>query len=271
MNILSPECPPCSRLWKRVLPLFLVIALIAFLLSLPFGDCQWSRWHYMFQKYLWPQEPNSSLRVPNDFTGIWREWHRNGQESLGESFRDGVRDGKEIAWNKEGQKIREGSYANGKKHGLWRWWDDQGRLKRQEEYANGKAHGVWLWYNEGKKSREQHYRYDVMTFCRVFQDGKKVTQWTYRDGKRHGKMIAWGSDGTIEGVTYWLHGREVTEEEFRKAQSAANPTPQTNPDAEPKERGNGKMTEAPGDGAPSQRKRTGQNDTIAEGNDDRER
>ena len=83
----KPSTVKCRRFWTRGVPVVLAIAILLFLISLPFGNCQWTRFHYMFQAYVWPKaelrflpdgyEPDPYAELPKDVYFIERKETEN--------------------------------------------------------------------------------------------------------------------------------------------------------------------------------------------------
>jgi len=57
--------------WKWTIALPVTILLITIVLSFPFGNPKWSKYHYWLQKEMNSGEPPTP---PSGYTGIWRKW-----------------------------------------------------------------------------------------------------------------------------------------------------------------------------------------------------
>ncbi|MFO7978675.1 MAG: toxin-antitoxin system YwqK family antitoxin [Bacteroidales bacterium] len=116
------------------------------------------------------------------YTGIYQEFHPNGQLktriplSQGQidgqvevffadggkneirSYQDGMMHGEWITWNQAGQKIAEAHYNMGEKEGKWTIWHDNGTLLYDMTYSKGQRTGTWKMYSpEGKLINEKTY------------------------------------------------------------------------------------------------------------------
>jgi len=65
---------PTSSRWWIALPA--TIILIALALSLPFGNPQWSKWHYVCQANF---QGSETINPPKKYSGKWRSWRHSSQ------------------------------------------------------------------------------------------------------------------------------------------------------------------------------------------------
>jgi len=73
--------------WRWCVALPATIILIGIALSLPFGNSQWSKWHYMFQWNVWPKK---KPQIPKEYNGKWKSWDEEGILREDCNFQSGV-------------------------------------------------------------------------------------------------------------------------------------------------------------------------------------
>ena len=114
----------------------------------------------------------------------------------------------------------QGNYVN---HGPWKMRDERGRLVAQGDYDLGRRTGTWVrWYRDPAESdlfTKLPYEQFLGPFISqaTFKDGqldgwwiiydnqmRKISQWTFTAGKRHGASIWW-----------YTNGRKMREAQFR--------------------------------------------------------
>ena len=113
-----------------------------------------------------------------------------------------------------------GNYLN---HGPWKMWDERGNLVAQGDYEHGNRTGAWVrWYRtvgEGDLMSKIPYKQFVGPFISqaTFKDGKLDGTWTIYDGKMR-KISQWSFvDGHRHGPSMWWYanGRTMREAQFR--------------------------------------------------------
>jgi hypothetical protein len=99
---------PSSTLRKRVAiaAVCVLSTLGATVALLRFGNPQWHKYVFMFQAYVSPGEDPD---VPEDFTGTWRTWYKNGGAMNEIQFRDGAQHGLERVYFPDGDLWEESS------------------------------------------------------------------------------------------------------------------------------------------------------------------
>ncbi len=104
-----------------------------------------------------------------------------------------------------------GNYLN---HGPWKTWDERGNLVAQGQYEYGNRTGVWIrWYRSvsdanllsklpykqfpGPFISQAEFKNDLLDGLWTIYDGKtrKISQWKFSKGKRHGPSIWWYANG----------------------------------------------------------------------------
>jgi len=160
------------RLLKRlavVIPAAVVV--LAFFLWI--GSPQWGRAFYIFQNYVCRWGRHGSLKAPDDYTGVWREWHPNGRMKSERRYLNGEPDGRLISWHDNGMKAGESTYVQGAPVGAAVLWRRDGRKSREYDYGDGGRSRQILYHPNGRKSYEDN-RLDL---------------------KRHGRHALWDEAG----------------------------------------------------------------------------
>ena len=123
----------------------------------------------------------------NEYTGVFKKWHENGQLMIKGMYKDGKRCGKWYTWYRTGSLRSEGEYKDGKKEGIWRAWVYTGELRSEGKYKNGEKEGVWKWWYH-------NLQLDV--------------EEEYKDGKRDGSYKEWYRDGDPESEGMYVNGEK---------------------------------------------------------------
>ena len=88
------------------------------------------------------QKRNDGLvYLPNEtkpFTGMFVDWHPNGQKKEEVNYIDGKEDGKYTQWYENGTKWIEQYYKDGKKDGNSILWFKNGQKRKESNYIDGK-------------------------------------------------------------------------------------------------------------------------------------
>ena len=130
-------------------------------------------------------------------------WHKNGQKSVEEKFRDGKRDGLSTSWHENGQKRTEGTYKDGTEDGLHTEWHENGQKKIQANHEDGERNGLWTqWHENGQKRGEGTFKDGKLDGLRTtrHENGQKALQDNYKDGELVSRKL-WNSKG--EEVETW--------------------------------------------------------------------
>jgi hypothetical protein len=121
-------------------------------------------------------------------------YYRNGQLRERVPLRNGRRHGLLCTWHKNGKPASEEPYQNDSLHGLCRQWDEAGRLLGKYRMNHGT--GIQrAWHDNGQLQIE------VSTLC----------------GEFCGRNRIWLHDGKLISERFYLHGRVVSADEYRKA------------------------------------------------------
>ena len=101
------------------------------------------------------------------YTGKLFEFHANRLKKKEMNFKNGKKEGSEIAWHEiGGQKMAEVNSINGKQEGLYEEWHDNGQKKSERTYKDGRRDGLYVaWHENGQKGIESN-----------FKDGEKISE-----------------------------------------------------------------------------------------------
>lgn len=118
-------------------------------------------------------------------------------------LRDGKRRGVVRTWHRNGLLASEERYRGGLLHGVCRQWDEAGRPLGEFEMKSGT--GLQReWHDNGRLKIEVSTVHGV--FC--------------------GRNRIWLRDGTLLSERFYLHGKQVTAEQYRAAAKADPTLPQ---------------------------------------------
>lgn len=170
----------------RNLGIVATIGLLAVAASLRYGDTQSSRFHYLFQAYIWPRYWGGYIKPPADFTGIWRMWHPNGRLRSVAQYESGKCTGTAVYWHRNGRKSGECGHRDGLRHGVSVGWGPNGSTRHEDTYENGKCVRRLHWY----------------------RGGQKAMLGNYRDGEKHGKFMHWDEAGYVALSTEYRDGEK---------------------------------------------------------------
>lgn len=161
----------CRRFWIRIIGIVFLVFVLVMLGALRFGNTQWNRWIYIFQAYVTPGYGGGLIKPPVDYSGLWTQWHKNGQKLFEGDFKFGERDGKWTWWHPNGQKKGEVNYRNAVPYGKWIYWHKNGQIAVDENFKNGKYEGKQRsWFNNGQMESEGDYI-----------DSNRDGKWTFLD------------------------------------------------------------------------------------------
>lgn len=139
----------------------LVVMLIAFIVSLPLGSCQLSRWHYLFQTYIYPKD---DLRYPPyRYEGVWTTYYPNGRKWAAWRWEWGrTLHGSGEAYYDNGQLMSRQTWHHGKREGIDGWWWRNGTIGCEIPYHNGiEQPGARYWNEEGQPVTEEEFVTEV--------------------------------------------------------------------------------------------------------------
>jgi antitoxin component YwqK of YwqJK toxin-antitoxin module len=180
---------------------------------------------------------------PVGFSGIWRQWYRNGGLYLEDSYVNGVQHGYHAVFSWQGRKEEEGRYAGGKRDGQWTWWDENGDVAAEATFKDGREwqgsfqirvhrlgccriivtyaegersgpYGMWhlgerveeAWYEHGHRVGKELMWHRCDNGAAV--PGGKAREGQYVNGERTGVWKWWARDGKPIGEGYYKEGKE---------------------------------------------------------------
>ena len=135
----------------------LVVMLIGFIESLPLASCQLSRWHYMFQAYIYPKD---DLRYPPRwYEGLWTTYYPNGRKHAAWRWEKGrILHGSGEAYYDNGRLMSQATHYHGKLEGIDRWWHRNGTMAYEIPFHNGiEQPGAKYWNEEGQPVTEEEF------------------------------------------------------------------------------------------------------------------
>jgi hypothetical protein len=126
--------------------------------GLRFGNPQWGRAFYLFQRHVWP---GNRIRVPERYTGTWTQWHSNGRKALEAKFSNGKANGRMTFWDRQGRKEQQRMYREDVQHGKEVTWDRHGNIVAEGTYVDGKKwQGTFAFPPGGSPNRASVQRYE---------------------------------------------------------------------------------------------------------------
>ena len=135
---------------------------------------------------------------------IWVNWDKIGRLSSRESYYNDSLHGMKVIYYLAPQGDRSQrpmtvlNYKNGKLDGEYKEYFESGKLKTKGNYENNKKNGSW---------ESNHV------------DGGKMALERFKNGKRHGWNIAYGTTGKEEGRKYFYYGSLLEGKALKKKMS----------------------------------------------------
>lgn len=139
------------------------VGCLAIWLLLRYGNPQWNRHIYIYQAWHMGDTNYADQARPEDYTGTWRRWSRDGSRDEIE-YRNGE-PLKMTCWDADGHRTFQREVVQlerGAPVEIWRFWHSNGRLKAITHCRNEKLHG--------RKARWE-------------RDGRPICDGVYRDGR----------------------------------------------------------------------------------------
>jgi antitoxin component YwqK of YwqJK toxin-antitoxin module len=129
--------------------------------------------------------------------GIRRTFHDNGKVASESVYVRNVLTGASRSFNENGAVVRTVNYVDGVRDGesVDYWPEKPAQVERVVPYRKGVVHGAAKAY---------------------YLSGQLKWERPFRDNRQHGVEKQYTADGKIEKTVYWLDGRSVTEDEYRK-------------------------------------------------------
>ena len=202
---MNADIKRASRVRKSVWIYASLCGLVALLLC--FGDPQWSKVIYIFRAYYFPGGMENAygcgnyvdnivsrcrLTRPENYTGVWRTWYKNGQLEF------------------------QARYIKGVVHGPLRSFCADGSKLYEFDYVHGLSEGAQIQYGpKGRKSVERIYTNGVETLVRHWDiDSNEMITGYFKNGSRHHGAFLKDCDsrGRITAIDYYEDGRLVRTE-----------------------------------------------------------
>ncbi len=167
----------------------------------------WTTYYPNNQKWVEAQYNHGRLN------GVCKVWSLDGKLIEESSFSNDVRHGWTRYWDHEGRKVKEEYYENGKKEGDWKEWHPASEHLRYElTYKNNKINGVYMTYNsDGTVYSYVTYKDGVKEGLNVaynYKTRKKVAEFDYSKGERHGKSVTYNADEKVEWKGQYAYGKQ---------------------------------------------------------------
>ena len=69
------------------------------------------------------------------------------------------------------------------------------------------------WYENGKKKSEGNFKHGELDALSTGWNEAGVKQWegNFKEGKKHGSVIFYNQDGSVQSRQEWWNGREIRE------------------------------------------------------------
>ena len=143
-----------------------IIALVVVGGTLYFANPQMNRWLYVLQKYYFQKKG----MLPDQFSGVWRTWHKNGLMQTEVNYSRGLLDGHFSYWSSTGELMMESNYAHGRSNGITVTYGPNKIPVRTGLMVNGDLVGKWTewgfagnissnrWFIKSKEVNETEYR-----------------------------------------------------------------------------------------------------------------
>jgi len=176
----------CKKLWRRVIPFYflpLILGVILFLLF--FGKPHWHKSIYIFQ---FKFRPEIKPEIPASFNGLWTDYIKT--DTSDHEYTCDMKNGK--PW--DGQYVSIG-YIKPRGFVI-------------ENYKNGsRINGTtdFIWATPHQET------FNLEVFSRK---GKKLFQFFFKKGKKHGEWLEWNSRGELVSTRWFLFGKEVSKKAF---------------------------------------------------------
>lgn len=139
-----------------------------------------------------------------DLAGPYASYTDAGKVIEEGAYKAGERDGAWKTYNEMGVELSEINYANGLFDGPTRTYYDSGRPLAMGLYREGNEAGVWTtFHSDGSVELRRHFTDGVLTkeefvngtFEETFPDGRPKSEYSYKDGARHGMFREWHDVG----------------------------------------------------------------------------
>lgn len=143
------------------------------------------------------------------FTGLVNDSWPNEKLKYSCAYRDGKKDGPELAFYEDGAKRLAAQYKMNNREGQVQEWWPGGQMKSMMTYLNGKPHGEAKgWHKNGKPARAEKYEGGMKTGQSEgwWEDGKSADRTSFVNGKPEGLQVKWHRNGQTNSVVFFAKG-----------------------------------------------------------------
>lgn len=155
---------------------------------------------------------------PFDFTGQWKEWHKNGQMRTMYECVNGKRHGCLTNWiennNGPSHKWLECYNVNGKLMGPWKEYHAFGpnplQLRLETQYLNDQYDGKYMkWFANGQIKTMGYYNKgrEENKFSHFYKNGNMIEEENYINGILSGKQTRLHDNGVVSEIAYFSDGK----------------------------------------------------------------
>ena len=141
-----------------------------------------------------------------ELDGLVEEFYENGQLNQRENYKDGELDGPWEWFYENGELMTRATFINGKKEGLVEGFHTNGQLSYRWNYKAGKPDGLEKTFDEDGRLRfKENYKNGKLDGLRelFFKNGQLKYRWVYKDGKEDGLWEIFNEDGQL--LTTWTY------------------------------------------------------------------
>ena len=142
--------------------------------------------------------------MPKNFSGIWKDWDRNGNLEISTQLKDGVMHGEQLVWSNgdltPNYVYKNQFYKNGKLHGKQEYLRPNGDKISLSIWENGQQNGDHIQYYANNKIKyKEEYKNNKLdgVFIGFYENGTKKMEGNFKADKPKGTWCFWSEDGKI--------------------------------------------------------------------------
>jgi hypothetical protein len=146
------------------------------------------------------REARIYVAPPDNYTGLWENWHVNGQIAWRAQYENGKYHGTFTAYHDNGSISYDQHYTHHVANGPDSGWDPDGRLMYLGQYRNGKQDGQWIhWHANGLKRHESNYKDGVENglYASWYENGQMQYEKHHKNGLADGFEASWDENGVL--------------------------------------------------------------------------
>ena len=117
---------------------------------------------------------------------VWNMYGVDGMLMVSVSYKNGIKDGREIKYYRNGKKSEILEWKNDVRDGIWNWYYDNGKARMKAHHKNGKREGsFWFYHENGLPYIKGKYNKDLRDGKWEFYTDKHklIKTITYVNGK----------------------------------------------------------------------------------------